>query len=280
MTKKCTLSAAIVVTLTLPAAPALAQVDPHAGHRPTASSTEQREPTRDLPPFIPAATDADREAAFPDLEGHEAHDGALRYFVLADQLEWQRGASNRNALGLNVRGWFGGDRDRIWFRASGEGRTRARPETEVHLLYGRQVSRWWDLVAGVRQDMTSDHNRTWLAFGVQGLAPYWFEIEATGYLSDRAAAARLEVEYELLITNRLVVQPRFEADLVTAAEGLQGFDDGIGVNVGVRVRYEFRRELAPYVGITWKGPSSPSPTAGHSDEESSLQLVTGLRLWF
>ena len=126
--------------------------------------------------------------------------------------------------------------------------------------------------------------QSWLAVGIQGLAPYWFEVEATAYLgAGGRTAARLEAKYELLFTNRLVLQPLVELNLYgkTNAErrigaGLSSFD------AGLRVRYEFRREFAPYVGVTWRdtfGDTSRFAEAA-GEPTGGLRVVAGLRLWF
>jgi copper resistance protein B len=156
-------------------------------------------------------------------------------------------------------------------------------EAEAHLLYGRAFSRWWDLVVGVRQDVRPGPAQTWGAFGVQGLAPYWFEVEATGYVSDSGqTAVRLEAEYELLLTNRLVVRPLVEFNLYGQSNLERGIGAGLSSSdLGLRVRYEIRRELAPYVGLTWKttyGETRDLVQAA-GDRAGALRLVMGLRLW-
>ena len=122
------------------------------------------------------------------------------------------------------------------------------------MLFGRQIARWWDLVAGVRQDFEPGPARTWAAFGVQGLAPYWFEIELTGYVgAEGRTQQRGEVEYELLLSNRLVLQPQFEVELIGKSDPERGIGAGISTtDIGVRMRYEFKREFAPYVGVLWR----------------------------
>ena len=146
-------------------APAFAQADPHAGHQqekpasaapaPPTSEATQAAPESDgpqaLPPFIPRLTDDDRRAAFPDVGGHSIHGNAVRFFVLLDQLEWQAGEGT-NGVNLDSRGWIGRDRDRLWFRAEGDGEGGRVGAAQTHVLYGRQFSRWWDVVGGVRQD--------------------------------------------------------------------------------------------------------------------------------
>ncbi len=130
---------------------------------------------------------------------------------------------------------------------------RPRVDAQVHLLYGRAIARWWDIVAGVRQDARPGPSRTWAAVGVQGLAPYWFEVEATAYVGEGGRTrARVEVEYELLLTNRLVLQPLLELEIYGKADPETGLGAGLSrTETGVRLRYEIRRELAPYVGISW-----------------------------
>jgi copper resistance protein B len=284
-----------LVVLATNSAAAVAQ---HAGHEqekpksagegPPASgdatdhSQHQQHPG-ELPAFIPRVTDEDRRAAFPDVAGHTTHDRRWNYFVLFDQLEWQ---SNAGGTGLNVdtKAWLGGDRDRFWFRAEGDGEDGRVGEAEAHVLYGRQISRWWDLVAGVRQDFEPGPGRTWAAFGLQGLAPYWFEIELTGYVgAEGRTQVRGEVEYELLLSNRLVLQPQFEVALVGKSDPARGIGAGISTtDFGLRVRYEFKREFAPYAGVLWRntwGKTADFARAAGEDR-GGARAVAGVRLWF
>ena len=281
--------AALVGVLLLAAVPpAFAQTDSHQGHpqekpKPSAPAKPSAEGTRELPPFIPPVTDEDRKAAFPDVEGHAAHDNAVHYFVLFDQLEWQAG-KGIDGLSIDSRGWVGRDRDRVWFRAEGDSENGRVGEAQAHVLYGRQFSRWWDVVAGIRQDFRPGPAQTWAAFGVQGLAPYWFEVEATGYVGASGRThARFEVEYELLLTNRLVLQPLVEAEIFGKSDPERGVGAGLSTtDVGFRLRYEFRREVAPYVGITWKNKWGKTADFAEAagEETGGARFVTGLRLWF
>ena len=263
--------------LLLLATPAFAQ-DPHAGHQ-----KPQPKPAGQLPSFIPPITDDDRKAAFPEVHGHAVHDKALNYFVLFDQLEWQAG-EGPSGVSVDTRAWIGQDRDRLWFRAEGDGDGNGVDEAQAHVLYGRQFARWWDLVMGVRQDVQPGRAQTWAAFGVQGLAPYWFEIEATGYVGGSGRThARLEIEYELLLTNRLVVQPLLEVEVFGKSDPERGVGSGLSTtDAGVRLRYEFRRELAPYIGVTWnnKWGKTADFAKAASEETGGPRFVSGLRLWF
>ena len=261
---------------------AFAQADPHAGHTPPqpAPATPQAERPNELPPFIPRITEEDRKAAFPDVEGHAVHDQAVNYFVLLDQFEWRK----NGGLSVDSRGWVGRDRDRFWFRAEGDGDGGSVGEAHADLLYGRHLSRWWDLVAGIHQDLRPGDPQTWAAFGIQGLAPQWFEIEATAYVgASGRTQARVEVEYELLLTNRLVVQPLLEAELVGKSDAARGVGAGLSTtDLGFRLRYELKRELAPYVGLVWTrkwGKTADFAEAG-GDDTGGLRFLTGLRLWF
>lgn len=236
-----------------------------------------------LPPFIPPVTAADRAAAFTELHGQMAHDdNAVNYFVLFDQLEWLGGNGDGTA-NWDTKGWIGRDLDRVWFRTEGERSGGGFEHAEAQVFYGRAVRRWWDVMAGVRQDVGPGPNGTWAAFGVQGLAPYWFEVEATAYVGlSGHTQLRLETEYELLLTNRLFLQPLVEVDLYGKDDPARGLGAGLSsTDVGFRLRYEFRRELAPYVGITWGRKYFGTADAARRGGERvrGTRLALGLRLW-
>ena len=286
----------LVAALALGAVPARAQHTAHEQQKPKPASEQPPPPAgaqdhsqhqhgaADLPPFVPPITDEDRKAAFPqDLGGHAVHDRALNYFVLFDQLEWQSVAGG-TGLNVDTKGWVGGDRNRLWFRAEGDGEDGRVGEAEAHALYGRQIGRWWDVVAGVRQDFEPGPSRTWAAIGVQGLAPYWFEVELTGYIGASGRThLRGEVEYELLLTNRLVLQPLLEVELYGKSDPERGIGAGLSTtDLGFRLRYEFRREFAPYIGVAWSnkwaGTADFAEAAG--EDTGGARFVTGVRLWF
>ena len=267
---------------TVAAAQSSSSTDPHAGHAQPAAQAVPNRP-EELPAFIPRLTDGDRTAAFPDLEGHPAHDRAIHSFVLFDQLEFLANGDEQE-IALDTKGWIGRDRDRVWFRAEGDGDDERVGEAQVHVLYGRQVSRWWDLVSGIRQDFRPGPAQTWAAVGIQGLAPYWFEVEATGYVgADGRTHARLELEYELLLTNRLIAQPLAEIELFGKPDPERGIGGGLSsTDLGLRVRYEFKRELAPYAGVVWRNKWGKTADFAKAAGEGTggARFVTGLRLWF
>ena len=256
------------------------QPDPTPPQEPPSTAAGQT--TQPLTP-IPPLTDADRAAAFPDVEGHTLQDNALHSFVLFDQLEWQA-IETGGGLNWDAKGWLGRDRDRLWFRTEGQAEDGRLGDAGAQLLYGRAVARWWELVVGLRQDVRPGPSQSWLAFGVQGLAPSWFDIETTVYLSDAGqTAARLEVEYELLMTNRLILQPLVEVDLYGKSNAERGIGAGVSdVDAGLRMRYEFRREFAPYVGVTWRRTFGRTTDFAEAAGETvaGLRFVAVLRLWY
>jgi copper resistance protein B len=236
-----------------------------------------------LPASIPPVTDADRAAAFPDVHGHPAHDSWVNYFVLFDQLEWQTGRG-ADALSWDTKGWVGQDRNRFWFRSEGDRAGGRTDQAQTNLLYGRAIARWWDVTAGVRLDTLPDTPRAALALGVQGLAPYWFEVEASAFLEPSGRThVRIETEYDLRITNRLVIQPLLEFEIYGRADRERHIAAGLSAaELGLRLRYEFRRELAPYVGVVWSrrffGTADMARATGH--DVAGARLAVGLRTWF
>jgi len=275
-------------------APTPPPVEDHSGHQapapPVEDHSQHQAPVGQTPPaalplpaFIPPLTDADRAAAFTDVHGQMAHDdNAVNYFVLFDQLEWLSG-NGGGAVNWDNKGWIGRDRDRVWFRTEGERADGRLEHAEAQVFYGRAVRRWWDVVAGVRQDVGPGPNRTWAAVGLQGLAPYWFEVEATAYVGVTGRTQlRLETEYDLLLTNRLILQPLVEVDFYGRDDPERGLGAGLSsTDAGFRLRYEFRRELAPYVGVTWGRKYFGTADAARRQGERvrGARFAFGMRVW-
>ena len=258
--------------------PTPASTEDHSAHQAPATTPAAVE----LPAFIPSLTDADRQAAFPDVQGHGVHDNAVNYFVLFDQLEGQDG-DGQGGFSWDIKGWVGQDRNRLWFRAEGERAGGRFDQAQTNLLYGRAISRWWDVTAGVRLDTLPDTPRSALAVGVQGLAPYWFEVEASAYVETSGRThVRVETEYDLLLTNRLVLQPLIEFEIYGRADSERRIGTGLSTGeLGLRLRYEFRREFAPYVGVVWNrkffGTADVAQAGG--DRISGARVAVGVRLW-
>jgi copper resistance protein B len=139
-------------------------------------------------------------------------------------------------------------------------------------------------VAGVRQDFKPGDSQTWAAFGVQGMALYNFEAEATAFIGEGGqSAARLEGDYDILLTNRLILQPTAEANFYGKNDPTRGVGSGLSdTELGVRLRYEIRREFAPYIGVTWNRVygNTADYVREEGEDRSEARLVLGLRLWF
>ena len=232
---------------------------------------------------IPVLTDADRKAAFPPLPGHQVHDSAINGFFLLDQLEYQD-ANDGSALAWDASGWLGGDINRVWFRSEGERTNGVTEDAELQLLYGRSIGPWWDVVAGVRQDFKPDSPQTWAAFGAQGLALYAFEAEATAFIGENGqTAARFEGEYDILLTNRLILQPTAEVNFYGKNDPERGVGSGLAnTELGLRLRYEIVRQFAPYIGVSWSRSYGNTADLVREDDGdvSEARFVAGIRVWF
>lgn len=232
---------------------------------------------------IPIVTDEDRAAAVPPPNDHPVHDNTIQHYVLLNRLEaWK--ADPGTGLAWEGQGWIGTDRNRLWLRSEGErsdGRTEA---ADLEVLYGRSIATWWDLVAGVRHDFKPGDSQSFAAIGVQGLAPQKFEIEATAYLGERGqTAARFEAEYELLLTNRLILQPLVEVNLFGKDDPARGIGSGLSTaEVGLRLRYEFTRQFAPYIGVVREQAFGRTADLRRAENEdiNDTRIVAGFRIWF
>lgn len=251
----------------------------HSAHQAEKQTEGQQSPKEPIPPL----TDADRAAAFPPaMQGHAVHDQDIHYMVLFDQLEWEGGGDG--GPGWDNTTWIGGDVNRLWLRSEGESHDGRVESAFVDALWGRSISRWWDVVAGVRQDVRPGPAQTWVGGGLQGLAPYFFGVEATGYVgANGRTLVRLEADYDLLLTNRLILQPTLEAELHGKPDSERGVGRGLStLESGVRLRYELKREFAPFIGIAWTrsffGTADLARAGG--EDVSSARLVIGLRTWF
>ena len=180
---------------------------------------------------------------------------------------------------------FGSDYTRIWLRAEGEARLAdGTAGGETQALLGRLISPYFDFVGGLRLDMEFEEGevrvRPLIMLGLEGLAPFWFEVEPALFLSNQGALSlRLQASYDLLVTQRFVAQPEAEVDL--AVQRVEEWNVNRGLNrieAGLRVRYEIVREFAPYVGVNWS--SHPGERAGPSGESTgAVTLVVGFRVW-
>jgi copper resistance protein B len=180
--------------------------------------------------------------------------------------------------------WVGHTFNKLVARTEGEKSGGDTERAELELLWSHSVARWWDVVAGARGDFEPGSTQSWVAFGVQGLAPYRFELEATAYVGDGGrAAARFEGEYELLITQRLILQPQLELNWYGQSDRALGVGPGLSTGeAALRLRYEFRRELAPYVGLVRerKYGSTADAARANGEDADDTRFVAGVRLRF
>lgn len=217
-----------------------------------------------------------------DHGGHTVHDRAVNFKVLFDQFEAQL-VHGEPGTRWDSRSWIGGDIHRIVIRSEGEALDGILDAAEAQVLYSRAFSPWWEAVAGVRFDARPQPSHTWFAIGVQGLAPQMIDVQATAYIGQSGhLAARIELEHDLHVTQRLVFQPLVELSL----EGSDDPDRGIGAGlstgeVGFRFRYELKRELAPYAGVVWhrKLFGTGDFVRKENGDVGGWHLVAGLRFW-
>jgi copper resistance protein B len=239
-------------------------------------------PTEPIIP-IPVLTDADRAAAAPPPHDHPAHDNSIQSYVLFDRLEaWN--ADNGTGLEWEGQSWIGTDLNRLWLRSEGERVDGRTVSADLEVLYGRSFSPWWDVVTGIRHDFKPGGSQDFAAIGVMGLAPYKFEVAATGYLGESGqTAARVEVEYETLLTNRLILQPLLEVNLYGKDDPRRGIGSGLStVEAGLRLRYEITRQFAPYIGLVRERAFGTTADLRRDDGEDidDTRLVAGFRIWF
>ena len=215
----------------------------------------------------------------------QTHHGATRQVsVMADRLELQS-SDKGDALVWDGNAWYGGDVNKLWIKSEGDYslETDSVEDAEVQALWSHAISPYFDLQGGVRYDL-EPKGRTHAVLGVQGLAPYWFEVDAATFLSSEGdLTARIEAEYEFRLTQRLFLQPRVEAEL--SAQEIPELETGSGLtslDAGLRLRYEFVREFAPYVGVEWQG--SFGGTADYleaaGEDSDRAVFVAGVRAWF
>jgi copper resistance protein B len=203
--------------------------------------------------------------------------------LLVDRLEAVH-TSDQTHAAYDLQFRYGRDYDKLVLKAEGEASGGRTEEARTELLWSHAVAAYWDTQLGVRYDSGVGPERSWLAFGVQGLAPYWFEVDAAAYVGDDSRSAlRLSAEYELLLTQKLILQPRLEANFYGKQDAERELGTGLSnVTAGIRLRYEIRREFAPYVGVEWAGKyggtADYARAAGTDTRET--RAVAGLRFWY
>ncbi|HEC19848.1 MAG TPA: copper resistance protein B [Gammaproteobacteria bacterium] len=212
--------------------------------------------------------------------GDEHNFGSL----VMDRFESVRTSDNTSAT-YDLQAWFGRDYDRLVLKSEGDVDNGTLEEASTEVLWNHAIAAFWDSQFGLRFDTNNEGpERNWLALGVQGLAPYWFELDITAYLGEESRSAlSIEAEYEILFTQKLVLQPRLEANF----SGKKDLQLGTGAGLtdtafGIRLRYEIRREFAPYVGIEWASLYGDTADMARATglESNETRVLAGLRFWF
>lgn len=203
--------------------------------------------------------------------------------LLVDRLE-RVYTDNGDATAYDAQAWFGRDYDRLVLKAEGDVARGRLQEARTEALWGHAVAPFWDTQLGARYDSGVGPDRGWLAFGIQGLAPYWFNVDATAYAGNSGRTAmRLGAEYELLLTQKLILQPRVEMNLYGKRDAAREIGSGLSdAAAGLRLRYEFTRQIAPYVGVEWarKFGGTAELVRAAGEDTRNTRLVAGLRFWF
>jgi len=266
-----------------PAQPAAPAVSTGPADAPEPTGTDQS-PGSAPPPPVPMPHYADRvwggNVMARSRETMMAEEGGGQRFaqLLIDRVEWKDGG-----YAWEGEGWYGGDLHRLVVKSEGEGGSRVEA-AEVQALYSRAIDPYFNLQAGIRQDIRPTPARTYLTVGVEGLAPYWFEVNAAAFLSTRGELlGRIEGYYDQRITQRLIVQPRVELNLSAQDISETGIGSGLtNAELGLRLRYEIAREFAPYVGVNWERRFGQTRRFGRAAGEDSggVGLVAGIRAWF
>lgn len=269
---------------------AMPQADPHAGHQmPAAPAAPPVAP----PP--PAALEGPEHAADTVFDANAME--AIRELVRAEHGDTRTGRFSIDRLEAAFRGgrdgfewddvqyWYGTPLDRLWLKSRGEGTFgEGIEEAEIQALWSHALNPWFDLQTGIRADFRDGPDRAYLVLGIQGLAPYWFELDGAAFLSEKGdLTGRIEAEYDQRITQRLILQPRAEVELSAQDVPELGLGSGLtGIEAGLRLRYEFVPEFAPYVGVQYErvfGDTARFARAAGEDV-GGFSFVVGLRAWF
>lgn len=277
-------------------APEGAPPDPHADHDAAAGNhpTEAASP----PPIAgpPPEAFSGPEYAADGVFGETAmaiarraelgpmHGGVKSYRVLVDRLEAQL-VDGQDAYLFDAQAWYGGDIDKLWLKAEGHGDFGdAFGGAELQALWSHAIGPWFDLQTGVRLDVGPGEDRAHLVLGVQGLAPYWIEVDAAAFVSDHGdVTARIEAEHDMRITQRLILQPR--AELEFALQDIPSRAIGSGLSsaaIGARLRYQVTQLFAPYVGVEYEAATGETRDFRRAigEKVSGLRLLAGVRAWF
>ena len=269
--------------------------DPNAGHDMSgmAGMPGMKSPDGEIgdTPAPAPPTDHAADAVFgaaqmaPSRKMLRHENGGMPAYSIVFNLAEFRVQKGKDAYRWDGEGWLGGDIDRLVVKSEGEGEFHGGIESaEVQALYSRAIDPWFNLQAGVRQDFRPGPARTYATIGIEGIAPYWFEVEGALFLSDKGdLLGRLEGYYDQRITQKLILQPRVELNFAAQDVPANGIGSGLSdAELGLRLRYEIKREFAPYIGVSWERKVGDSArfARARGDRVQATSFVAGVRFWF
>lgn len=284
----------VVVVVGLGAGAVQAQTHHHGDHPQGGKTTIYGQPGSPITMETPPASGADfsptpvpyRDAHSATAQGQPVADSALFWHVLFNQFEGRTNGPDTE-FRWDGEGWAGTDYHRVWVKSEGDVSEQGRVEDGIHeVLYSRpiHVLRYFDWQAGLRYDWDASRGRLWGAFGVEGLAPGFFETEATLYVRDAGhVAGRVNGAYDLRLTNRLIAQPQIELNLYSKRDPARGVGSGLAeLDTGLRLRYEFSRKFAPYIGVAYDGTFGETATFARREGGivNDVRFIFGIRMWY
>lgn len=226
----------------------------------------------------------DMDAQIKESARHSTHN-PLIYKVMIDRLE--RDYTNKGDFTqFEGQAYIGTDTDKLWLKGEGKRLGGRTEDANIAAYYSHAIAAFWDAQIGARHDFSVGKipGRNWLGLGVQGLAPYKFDTAATAYIGNSGRTAlRLTGEYDFFITQRLIFWPGVELNLYGKNDPERSIGKGLSDSrVALRLRYEIRREVAPYIGIQWTNKYGQTASYARADGEatSDMQFITGIRLWW
>ena len=221
---------------------------------------------------------------YGSMTGMDMNDNPALGMLLLDRLEYVHSRDGGNAVAIDGEAWYGRNFNKMWLKFEGDRSAGRLQDLRTEALWDHAVSTYWDTQLGVRHDLGGGPGRTWAAFGIEGLAPYWFETQATLYVGQGGrTAARVAFDYEAMLTQRLILQPDVEANFYGRNDPERGLGSGLSdLEAGLRLRYEIRPEFAPYVGVVWQQQFGCTRDFARMRGEpaADLQFVAGFRTWF
>lgn len=234
--------------------------------------------------IVHRVVDAPSSTPLVYLGGHAPVMDRGRWFHgILNEFEGRYQAGGQSSLRWSGDMWYGSDYHRLWLKSEGTV-TRGQVHDGTHeILYSRAISPYFNLQSGVRLDIDSGPIRPWGTLGIEGLSLYQFDVRLAGYFSGRGVAAKLEGSYDILLTNRLILQPSVELNAYSQSDPRRGVGSGISdIDTGLRLRYEIWRKFAPYIAVTYDSPLFKARRIARENKESAAQarFTFGIRSWF